>query len=165
VRKLSAAFLIAGAVVVALAGCGGGGGGGGSTNPPVNPGEVTITGRVMDTRSTPLGVQGVIVTLNGVPQYTAADGSFQFKLSGPPATIIAPTEAYFYVSTRAINQTDYSQYYSVKYGTASYSQQDTPEGARIPIPSNVYQTASGTVSLGTITVTYYDPNNPPPPPY
>lgn len=167
-RKLSTAFLIAGvAFIVVLAGCGGGGGGGGTTPPTPPPGQVIINGVVRDDRVLALPVQGVLVKLNGVVKATDANGAFSFTLSGPPATLIPIPEAYFYVSTRTLNQTDYPDDFSVKYGNPAvpYSQLDTVDGAKIPIPINVFSATSGTVSLGVITVTYNDPNNPPPPPF
>lgn len=161
-RKLSTAFLIAGvAVTVALAGCGGGGGG--TTPPPPGGGQVIITGTVMDNRATPLPVAGVLVKLNGVVHGTDSTGAFSFTLSAPPATLI--TDRHFYISTRTISQTNYPSALSVKYGGINYSQNETADGAKIYIPDNVFTAASGTVSLGTITVTYNDPNNPPPPPF
>lgn len=170
-RKLSTALLIAGtAVVIALTGCGGGGG---SSAPPVNnPGEVTVTGTVRDDRSNPLPVQGVTVWLNGEPRTTGADGTFSFTLSSPPALLIIPTEAYFYVSTSAISQTDYPTQYGVIYdSTTKVTYPQTSQtalsgstAAKIPIPSSVYNAAQGTVSLGVITVKFNDPTQPPRPP-
>jgi len=166
VRKLSTAFLIAGvAALVSLAGCGGGGGGGITPPPPPPPGQVIITGVVTDNRATPLPVQHVLVKLNGVTVETNASGQFSFTLPSPPTTLIAPTDAYFYVSTRILNQTDYADDFAVTYGALTYSQLETVDGAKIPIPSNVYSAASGTVSLGVISVIYNDPNSPPPPPF
>lgn len=166
-RKLSRAFLIAGiGLIVALTGCGGGGGGGGSTDPdPPTPGQVIITGTVRDNRSTPQPVAGVLIKLNGQYYVTSSTGQFSVTLPGPPVTLPSlMQDLHFYVSTRTLNQTDYSEFFSVRYNGQAYQQTETADGARIPIPSNVYSAASGTVSLGVITVTYNDPDNPPPPP-
>lgn len=162
-RKLSTVFLIAGAAVaVALAGCGGGGGG--SSSPVTNPGQVIITGTVKDNQSTPHPVQGVLVKLNNTVVATNSQGQFSFTLPNPPAVQIAPTDAYFYVSTRTLDQSFYPQDFGVIYNTVIYPQNVSTDGSKIPIPANVYSTASGTVSLGIITVKYNDPSGPPGPP-
>ena len=162
-RKLSTVFLIAGvAAAFALTGCGGGGGGN-TPDTPDTPGQVTITGTVKDNRSTPQPIAGALVTLNGSTVSTNSSGQFSFTLPNPPAIQIPADQRYFYVSTRTLDQSTYSTVYGVIYNTVTYPQ-SAVDGAQIPLPTNVITAASGTVSLGTITLKYTDPNGPPGPP-
>lgn len=173
--RLSSILLIGGVLATLMvAGCGGGGGGNGgdSPPPPPPPGTIVISGKVVSSQDQVTGVPGVTVSM-GTPGYqyettatSDADGNFSLSL---PSGITTPLNLYvtppydFRVSTATAGE-NYPAFLPVVFNLIRYGQ-DTGAGyASIPVPAAVL-TTNTSMSLGTIIVTYYDPENPPPPPF
>lgn len=158
--RVSLSALLALLAVFAFSGCGGGGGGGGNNNnnggnngggnnPP--PGQnatlAFITGRVVDTSSTPKGVPNATVTVVGtnISAKTASDGSFTLAnvpLTATQFTVISPDTFQWY---------NFASYNAKQYDTIN---------CRLPLPN---LQAGQNILSGTV-VLYSAGNNPPPPP-
>ena len=174
-RKLSTAVLIAGIVMtVALTGCGGGGGstGAGTGGGGGVTGNTIVIGRVVDDRTPAQPVKDVVIGLGSMTTNTGADGRFSFDLGSkiPLGDFLgSPVNAFFKVSTRLLNQTDYpevSVYYQVKIPGTGFPQIAENGGASIPISSFELLMASGvTNDLGTVILQYNDISQPPPIPW
>lgn len=167
-RKLSIAVLaVVIAMLMALTGCGGGGGGGGSKSDTGSSSNTIVSGTVVDNRSPAHAVQGVVVTLGTMQTSTDANGKFTFNL-GPNVSVSSlfsdPSQAYFKVSTRNLDQSQYPQV-NVAYQGVGYEQIAENGGASIPLPFEVYTATATTKDLGLIVVQFNDPNNPPPIPF
>ncbi len=169
-RKLSLAVLIAVLfAALGLAGCGGGGGsagnkggGGGGTT-----GDTIVTGVVMDDRSPAQPVANVAITLGSAGStVTNASGRFTFDVgTASVASLFGydPTRAYFQVSTHLLPTDQYPQV-NVFYRGVGYEQIAELGGASIPLFEG-YAVQGTTYDVGTITVRYNDPANPPPFPF
>lgn len=176
-RKLSSAVFVGGLILVlAFAGCGGGGGGGGNNdnnNPPPPPGgsgSIVISGRVVSSANTGQGVQGVTVTLgspgSGLDRTGVTNSTGNFSITVPSGLntplMMYPSIPYNFRVNTAGAGTSFPSTLPVVYNGISY---DPFNGsASIPVPAAVL-TATSSTSMGTITVTFYDPDNPPPPPF
>jgi len=154
---------------LALSGCGGGGGGGGSKSGGSGntTGQTVVTGTVLDDRNPPHAVANVIIALGAAgTTVTNASGKFTFNLGTMAVSglFTDPTQAYFKVSTHLLPSDQYPQV-NVFYQGLGYEQIAENGGASIPLPFEVYLSQGVTSDLGTITVRYNDPLNPPPFPF
>ena len=173
-RRVYSILLVGGvSAMLALAGCGGGGGGNGGDDPPPPPppADVVISGTVVSSQNQATGVPGVEVSL-GTPGYqyelkaiSDASGNFSMTL---PDVITTPLQLYvtipydFRVSTASAGSS-YPAVLPVWYNAESYDQNPVMGYASIPVPAAVLVTTES-MSLGTIVVTFFDPDLPPPPP-
>ena len=172
-------ILVVGGVLVALvlAGCGGGTGGGGNGNdpPPPPPGQIVIWGRVISSLDS-TGVKDVRISVGtgGTPDevtdLTDADGDFSIVL---PSRALMLLDLYatiphdFRVSTTLAGE-NHPDSLPVAYNNPITQQTETAEQingvASFEVHADIL-TSTTSRELGTIIVTYYDPENPPPPPF
>lgn len=167
-RKWITALSLLTALMIALTGCGGGGGGGGGGGTDPTPtGNTIVKGTVVDNQTTPKPVANVIVTLGSLTTRTDSKGMFSFNLGSnvPVSSLFATSyDANFKISTSLLDPNLYPQV-SVFYRGVGYMQLADYGGATIPLPFEVYTASGVTSDLGTVTVQYSDPSEPPPPPY
>ena len=172
-RRVYSILLVGGvSAVLALAGCGGGGGGnGGNDPPPPEPEDVVISGTVVSSQNQATGVPGVEVSLGTAGyQYelkatTNASGNFSMTLpddKASPLQLYATIPFDFRVNTAGAGSS-FPTFLPVWYNAVKYDQNPVMGYASIPVPAAVLVTTES-MSLGTIVVTFFDPNQPPPPP-
>lgn len=169
-RRCSIAAVAAAVLSLALlAGCGGGGGG--AAPPPPTPGQTVITGRVISSQGG-TGVPGVLIKFGStavVQAVSDATGNFSLNLGVVSGTVLQQYYPFppqtFQVDTTGAGE-NYPNFLPVQYEGQPYEQIPILGGASLPVPAGVLAApASGITSLGVITVTYSNPDEPPPPPF